>query len=459
MYNIKSIIEQQKRYFSTGATLPVPFRIEQLKKLKLLLQIHEKSIALALKKDLNKAPMEAIFNEILLVVDEINFIIKHLKKWTRPLKVSTPFPLLWPGRSEIYFEPYGTVLIIGPWNYPFLLIMSPLIGAISAGNCAVVKPSELATNTQNLIVELINEHFSTEYITAVKAGPDEVGKLLEEKFDYLFFTGGTTIGKIVMQAAAKHLTPITLELGGKSPCIVDESADLAYAARRIVWGKMLNAGQTCIAPDFLYIQRSCKEELISKIQSSIVEFFGEEPEKSSDYGRIINKKHFERIVKLMQKGKILWGGKTKEDELYIAPTLIEPLSWNDPIMQEEIFGPLLPILTYDKLDDLIQTLQSKPKPLALYLFTKNKVHEKKILSRLSFGGGCINDCILHEVNLHLPFGGIDQSGMGQYHGKHSFETFSHRKSIYKKRLPIEFKLEYPPYSSRKLWWLRRLIRT
>lgn len=459
MYNIKSIIDQQRRYFATGATLPISFRIEQLKKLKSLLEMHETDIVDALHKDLHKAPTEALVNEILTVTDEINFIIRHLKRWARPQKVSSPFPLLFPGRSELHYEPYGTVFIIGPWNYPFLLIMSPLIGAMCAGNCAVLKPSELAVNTQNVLTQLITDHFSSEYIAAIKAGPEQVNEILKEKFDYIFFTGGTKIGKIVMQAAANYLTPVTLELGGKSPCIVDETANINFAARRIAWAKFLNAGQTCIAPDFLYIKASCKAAFISQFQAAIKQFYGENPEMSADYGRIINKKHFERISKLLQKGKIVFGGTTKEDQLYISPTLIDSISWDDPIMQEEIFGPVLPILTYEKFDELIDTLKAKPKPLALYLFTNNKSHEQKVLQQLSFGGGCINDCLIHEVNLHLPFGGVDQSGMGQYHGKYSFETFSHRKSIYKKLFPIEFKLEYPPYTERKLSWLRWLLRT
>ncbi len=453
------MMNQQRRYFATGATLPVAFRIEQLKKLKSLLAKYEVDITEALNKDLHKSAMESVMTELILVVEEINFIIKHLKKWSRPTKVTTPFPLLWPGRSRIYYEPYGSVLIIAPWNYPIMLSLSPLVGAISAGNCAVIKPSEIATHSQNIIAQLINDHFPPEYISVVKGGPDEVTQLLQEKFDYIFFTGGAQIGKIIMQAAAKHLTPITLELGGKSPCIVDETANLDFAARRIIRGKMMNAGQTCIAPDYLYVHHSRKEALINKLRDTIIKFYGNDPENSESFGRIIDQKHFDRLTGLLKTANILYGGKTNASTRYISPTLIETASWNEPVMQQEIFGPLLPILTYDKFDDIIHPIKSQPKPLALYLFSKNKNHETSLLRQLSFGGGCMNDCLLHIANYYFPFGGIGASGMGGYHGKYSFELFSHQKSIYKKTWPLEMKLEYPPFSLKKLKWLRRLLRT
>ena len=455
--NYKTILDKQQQFFASGETLSYAFRIEQLQKLKSILSTHENEIADALKKDLNKAPMEALVNEIFLVLDEIDYIIKRLKKWMKPQSVSTPFPILWPGHSKIYSEPYGSVLIIGPWNYPFLLILSPLIGAISAGNCVVLKPSDVATHTENLLIELINHHFASHYIAAVKANTAEMQLLLQEKFDYLFFTGGTQIGKVVMEAAAKHLTPVTLELGGKSPCIVDETATLAFAARRIAWAKTTNAGQVCIAPDYLYVHRSQKDTLVKEIKTVLENYYGDNPETSDSYARIINKKHFDRLTNLMQKGNILFGGQTNPETLYIAPTLIDGVSWDDPIMQEEIFGPILPIITYDSFDEMIQLIKQKPKPLALYLFTNNKQHEEKIISHVSFGGGCINDCIMHVANMHLPFGGVGSSGMGGYHGKYSFDTFSHRKSIYKKSMLFDLKLEYPPYSERKLWWVRKLF--
>lgn len=452
----KKMLDQQRHFFSTGTTLPIAFRIEQLQKLKKLIQTHESEITVALKKDLGKNAIEVMTTEILLILKEINTVIKHLKSWAKPLKVPTILPL-WPGRSTIYTEPYGVVLIIGTWNYPFLLIMAPLIGALSAGNCAIIKPSELATNTANIIGKLINQHFQPEYVIAVDAGPAETEKLLQEKFDYIFFTGGIQVGKIIMQAAAKHLTPLTLELGGKSPCIVDESANLDFAARRIIWGKMTNAGQTCIAPDYVYVHQTKKDELIQHMRNVLHQFYGDDPQKSASYARIINKKHFDRLSNLITKGRIILGGKTNAEDLYISPTLIDDISWDDPIMQEEIFGPLLPILPYTKINDVIQTINGHSKPLSLYFFTQNKFAEKNVLQHLSFGGGCINDCLLHFVNLHLAFGGIGQSGMGSYHGKYSFDTFSHRKSIYKKPFAFDLKLEYPPYNKNKFWWIRKLF--
>lgn len=456
--NFTNILERQRQFFATGVTLPLAFRIEQLKKIQSLLEIHEADIVNALQKDLRKAPMESILDEILLVTEEIKFILKNLSQWMKPKKVPTRSPILWPAKSRIHFEPYGSALIMGPWNYPFLLVMSPLIGAICAGNCAVIKPSEISSHTQNVIVQIINDNFPMEFLYAVKAGPDETTQLLQEKFDYIFFTGGTQVGKIVMQAAAKHLTPVTLELGGKSPCIVDPTANLDFAARRIAWAKSTNSGQVCIAPDYLLVHRSCKEALVDKLQQAFLKFYGENPEKSPSYGRIINQKHFERIKNLMKKGNILFGGQTNEADLYIAPTLIDGISWDDPIMQEEIFGPLLPILTYDKIDEVIHAIKQRPKPLALYLFTKNEETEKRVLQQVSFGGGCINDCILQVANISLPFGGVGDSGLGNYHGKSSFETFSHAKSIYKKTLEIDSGLEYAPYSNKKLWLIRELIK-
>ncbi|TAK73077.1 MAG: aldehyde dehydrogenase [Gammaproteobacteria bacterium] len=451
-----NIFHHQRLFFQTGVTLPIAFRLTQLRKLKSLIQTHESAIVQALHLDLHKAPQEAMLHEILLVLKEIDFAIKHLKKWSRVRKVPTPF-FLWPGRSEIHFEPYGCTLIIGPWNYPFLLLMSPLIGAISAGNCAVIKPSELAPHTQQVILQLINQHFSPDYLMAIAADAEQMSSLLAEKFDYIFFTGGTTVGKIVMQAAAKQLTPVTLELGGKSPCIVDETANLDLAARRIMWAKTINAGQVCIAPDYVYVHESCKEALVNKMQNVLHQFYGDDPEKSPSYGRIINQAHFARLVRLMQKGTILCGGKINAATRYISPTLIHHLTWEDPIMQEEIFGPLLPILTYQKIDEVIHTIQQQPKSLALYLFTHDQENEHKVLTQLSFGNGCVNDCVVQITQLQLPFGGVGASGMGQYHGQYSFETFSHRKSLYKKSLAIEFKLEYPPLSDKKLGWIKRLF--
>lgn len=454
--DLAPVLKKQRQFFSSKATIPVSFRIEQLNKLKTILTEHENEINDALKSDLHKSETEVAL-EVFLIVNEINFAVKHLKNWVRPIKVPSTSPLLWPGQSVVYYEPYGLTLIIGPWNFPFYLTMLPLIGAMSAGNCAVVKPSEVAPHSQKLIIKLINEHFPSEYIVAVDANAQQTAHLLEQKFDYIFFTGGTKIGKLVMAAAAKNLTPVTLELGGKSPCIVDETANMDFAARRIVWAKYANAGQICIAPDYIYVQRSCKDALIEKLKATITKFYGDNSKESKDYGRIINKNHFTRLANLLKSGNIVFGGHLHEEELYISPTLINMVSWEDPIMQEEIFGPLLPILTFDQIDEAIEMISERPKPLALYLFTRDKKIESKVLNQVSFGGGCVNDCITHIMNPHLPFGGIGTSGLGRYQGKFSFETFSHCKGIYKKMLPIDLKALYPPYSKGILRLLKRIM--
>ncbi len=347
---------------------------------------------------------------------------------------------------------------MSPWNYPVMLSFSPLIGAISAGNCVILKPSEIASATQRLIVDLVNKTFPSNYIHALNLDANETIQLLAHRFDYIFFTGSTAIGKKIMAAAAKHLTPLTLELGGKSPCIIDETANLDFAARRIIWAKMMNAGQTCIAPDYLYVQTSCKEKLIEKLILVIKEFYGEQPQNSASFGRIINKHHFDRLSKLLSSGHLLHGGKTDEKTKYIEPTLIEQVTWHDELMQEEIFGPILPILTFDQIESVIDTLKVKEKPLALYLFSQDKKIQDQVMNTLSFGGGCLNDCLVHIANLHLPFGGVGYSGIGSYHGEESFNVFSHLKSIYKKVVAIDLKLEYPPYSSTKLDWIKRIFR-
>lgn len=456
-FNPDQLLTAQQKYFESGITLPVSFRIDQLKKLKSCIEKNESDIVQALKEDLNRSKTETVITEVVLVTEEINFIIKNLRQWAKPTRVRSLFPLCWPGQSSIHYEPYGSVLILAPWNYPFLLIMSPLIGAMCAGNCAVVKPSEFALQTQNVLCRMLSETFPTEYIASVKGDHMVAAKLLEYKHDFIFYTGGPQVAKIIMQSAARHLTPVTLELGGKNPCIVDKSANIDFAARRIVRSKFLNAGQVCLAPDYLMVHESRKNELIEKLISNIKKFFSDDPESSNDYCRIINLNHFNRVRKLMSKGHILFGGKTNQDERYISPTLIDSVSWDDPIMQEEIFGPLLPIFTFRNIQDVINTLKVQPKSLALYLFTKKAHTEQQVLIQLSFGGGCINDCVMHISNYHLPFGGIGASGIGSYHGRYSFETFSHRKSIFRKSMPIDLEFEYPPFNERKLKWLRRLI--
>lgn len=455
--DIKSMLQGQRQFFASGKTLSLEFRLEQLKKLQLMLEKHEQEIYQALKQDLQKSPNESYLTEYYLVQNELKFIIKNLKKWVVPQTVSSPFPLLWPGKSKIYKEPYGCVFIIAPWNYPLLLLISPLIGAMSAGNCVTLKPSEVSVNTQNLLVKLIKEYFPPEYVNIVIGGAEETSVILQEKFDYIFYTGSTRVGKLVMEAAAKNLTPVTLELGGKSPCIIDESANLDFAAKRIIWGKFINVGQTCIAPDYLYIHQSIKNEMVNKLQKVIKQFYGDDPAASTSYGRVINKRHFDNLINIMQNAKIIYGGKINPESLYISPTLLDNVSWQDSVMQQEIFGPILPILTYHDIDEVIAAVKANSKPLALYLFSQDQKNIDKILSQLSFGGGCINDCLVQLANGNMPFGGVGLSGMGQYHGEYSFNLFSHQKSIYQKTMSIDFDFQYPPYTEKKLSLLKMIL--
>lgn len=350
--------------------------------------------------------------------------------------------------SYIYNEPYGVALIIAPWNYPFQLIMAPLVGAISAGNCVLLKPSELAVETEKIIVKIIKETFSDEYIGVVTGGVKESEALLKEKFDYIFYTGGINVGKIVMRAAAEHLTPITLELGGKSPCIVDKDANIDLAARRITWGKFLNAGQTCVAPDYLVVHRNIKEKLISSIENYIIEFFGENAFESEEYPRIINERHFKRLEGYLKEGKIVSGGKTDISNLYIEPTIIEGINLKNRIMEEEIFGPIFPVIEFEGMDEVIDIIKNNPKPLALYYFSEDKEKQEFIIKNISFGGGCINDTIMHLSTSTLPFGGVGSSGIGGYHGRASFDTFSHKKSILKKSNLIDIKIRYAPFKGK-----------
>lgn len=452
----KEVIENQRAFFNSGVTRSIQFRLQQLNILKNMISMHEQEIVAAIHADLGKPAAEAVITEILVVQNDINFLIKNLKKLTKDECVRTPL-VLQPGSSRIVHEPYGCVLIIGAWNYPFQLLISPLIGAISAGNCVILKPSEVAHTSEALIARLIKKYFSENFISVICADAHNTDQLLQEHFDYIFYTGNPKVGKLVMQAAAQHLTPVTLELGGKSPCIVTANCDLKYAARRIAWGKWTNAGQTCIAPDYLYIEHTCKNEFIQHLTTALKEFYGNDPAQSSSYSRIINDKHFLRLISLLNNDKIIFGGEHNAEQKYIAPTLLDHVSWQDPIMQDEIFGPLLPIMTFEHIDEVINSVNQHPKPLALYLFTQDKHIEQRVFNEISFGGGCLNDCLLQAANPHLPFGGVGASGMGAYHGTHSFETFSHRKSIYKKRWQIDFKLEYPPYSEGKLNWIRKLF--
>ncbi|MBD2017612.1 aldehyde dehydrogenase [Microcoleus sp. FACHB-53] len=450
-----SLIRQQHNFFNANQTKDISFRVAQLKVLRQAILENEAAITQALHSDLNKSEYDAYATEVGVCLEEIKFALKHIKSWTKPKKVNTPLIAL-PGSSKVYFEPLGVVLIVGAWNYPFQLIISPLIGAIAAGNCAILKPSEIAAHTSHLLAEIIPKYFDPSFIAVVEGGKEVTQELLEEKFDHIFFTGSTEIGKIIMSAAAKHLTPVTLELGGKSPCVVDAETQLEYTARRIVWGKFLNAGQTCIAPDYLLVDHKIKSNLLGHIKQCIRDFYGATPSTSPDYARIINQHHFNRLCKFLGFGEIIIGGDTDSTNLYIAPTVIDQVDWNAPIMQEEIFGPILPVLEYTDLNEAIALIKARPKPLALYLFSHNQQHQQRVLQETSSGGVCINDTVLHVAFPLLPFGGVGSSGMGRYHGQASFETFSHQKSLLNRSFLLDLKLRYPPYQG-KLKLLKRLL--
>lgn len=443
--DIKEIISKQREYFKSGATLPVEFRIDSLKKLYSTVKQHENDIAAALKFDLGKSNFESFMCEIGMVLSEIGYMVRHLKKFASKKRVRTPLAQF---ASSSYQQPtpYGNVLIMSPWNYPFLLSIGPLIDAIAAGNTAVIKPSAYSPYTSEIVKKIINETFKTEYVAAVTGGRRENSALLEQKFDFIFFTGSQNVGKEVLRHAAEYLTPVVLELGGKSPCIVDDSAKIKIAAKRIVFGKFLNCGQTCVAPDYILCDKKIKNKLVAEICTQIIEQYGKNPLENSDYGKIINEKHFKRICNLIDTEKVVTGGVFDEEKLKIEPTLMDNVTWEDAVMQEEIFGPVLPVLTYDKFEDVFDLLYDKQKPLALYLFSENKKHIKEITRRVSYGGGCINDTIIHLATSEMGFGGVGESGMGQYHGKAGFETFSHTKSIVDKKTFIDLPMRYQPYS-------------
>ncbi|MEH1784632.1 aldehyde dehydrogenase [Nostoc sp.] len=452
--NVGNILHNQREFFQIGKTKDVTFRIEQLQNLKQAIIEYEKLIVEALQADLHKPEVETYITEI-SVVKEIDYTIKHLQNWSKPKKaaVSWDFFLY---SARVYPEPLGVVLIIGPWNYPFHLIISPLIGAIAAGNCAIIKPSEIASHTSHIIAEIIAKHFDPAYIAVVEGGVEASQKLLAEKFDHIFFTGGTAVGKIIMTAAAKYLTPVTLELGGKSPCIVDTDINLEHTVRRIAWGKFINAGQTCVAPDYLLVNKKIKKDLIDGLEKNLKEFYGDNPIDSPDYARIISEKHFDRLVSFLKDGKVIIGGKTQPSERYIAPTVIDNVSLEDSVMQEEIFGPILPIIEYTDIAEAIALINSRPKPLALYLFSQDKNLQKRVLQETSSGGVCINDTVMQVGVSSLPFGGVGDSGIGNYHGKASFDTFSHNKSVLQNSFWLDLKWRYAPYQG-KLPFIKKLL--
>ncbi|MDI9456425.1 MAG: aldehyde dehydrogenase [Bacillota bacterium] len=455
MSHIKKSLERQRSYFATGQTYDVSFRLEMLKTLQKSIIAHESEIFDALKKDLNKSPFEAYETEVGITLQELQYVIKHVRSWAKPERVKTPL-LHFKSTSFILSEPYGVVLIMSPWNYPLQLSIAPLIGSIAAGNCTLIKPSAYSPATSAVIAKIVRECFDEGFVAVIEGGREANQALLKEKFDYIFFTGSVEVGKTVMAAAAENLTPVTLELGGKSPCIVDCNTNLEITARRIVWGKCLNAGQTCVAPDYLLVHKDVKNDLLNSMKKYIAEFYGQHPHKSEDLPKIINRKHFDRVKELLNCGKTVVGGQYDEKTLKISPTILDDVSWDEPVMQEEIFGPVLPVLEFDDLSQVIETVNKRPKPLALYLFTTSKQTERKILENIPFGGGCINDTIVHLATSYMPFGGVGESGMGRYHGRWSFDTFSHKKSILKKSNLIDIKLRYPPYRD-KLSLLKKMF--
>lgn len=455
MASIQQIVKHQKDYYQSGATKEVSFRIKQLKKLKKLLKEHETEIFDALKKDFRKPPFETYATELGILYTELDHLIKNVVTWAKPQKVRGSL-INFPSKSAIYPQPYGVALVIGAWNYPIQLTLNPVIGAIAAGNCAIAKPSEMARHSSSIMAELINNNFDTGYLHVAEGAAETTQELIDEVPDYIFFTGSTRVGKIIMKAAAENLIPVTLELGGKSPAIVDETANLQTTAKRIVWGKFVNAGQTCVAPDYLYVHSSVQSRLIEELTQSIHDFYGADPRQSPDYPRIINDDHFERLAGFLDNGTLATGGGHESEDRYIAPTILTDVSWDDAVMQEEIFGPVLPVLSYEKIEEVINEINARPKPLALYLFSESKKRQKHIIHEIPFGGGCINDSVAHLGNHNLPFGGVGNSGMGSYHGKASFDVFSHQKSIMQKTTWFDIPLRYAPYKD-NLKWLKKLI--
>lgn len=456
LQRVQTLLKKQREFFASGHTLDLTFRTERLRDLQQAIRQYEQELMDAMYTDFHKPEMEAYSTEIGFVEMELRLILKNLRRWAKPRRVKESL-INFPSRSYIHSAPYGIALIIGPWNYPFQLLLNPLIGAMAAGNCAIIKPSELTPTTSAVIAKMIREHFDDSYIATVEGGVKTTQHLLQQRFDYIFFTGSTQVGKIVMKAAAEHLTPVTLELGGKSPAIVAQDADLSLAARRIAWGKFINAGQTCVAPDYLLVQEHVKEELIQLINQYIINFYGEDPQQSPDLARIVNDRHFNRLKNFLKDGVVRMGGKTDAANRYIAPTLLDQVTWQHPVMQEEIFGPILPVLTYGNIDEAIDMVKKHEKPLALYFFSSDDQKKEHVLKHTSFGGGCINDTISHLINPNLPFGGVGQSGMGSYHGQSSFDLFSQQKSVLHRGTWIDLPLRYPPYGDR-LPTLRKLFK-
>jgi aldehyde dehydrogenase (NAD+) len=452
---ISRLVKKQHEFFSAGKTRETAFRIEQLKILRKAVIDNEREIFDALFRDLGKPFFESRGGETGMVIHEIDYTLKNLKTWTGHKKVKTPL-VYFPSRSFIIREPYGVALIIGPWNFPFQLLVAPLVGAIAAGNCAFLKPSPAAPESSRLLTRIISTNFDPAYVSIIEGGSDTAQLLLEERFDYIFFTGGPAVGKIVMTAAANNLTPVTLELGGKNPCIVDADTHLEYTARRIVWGKFFNAGQSCVAVDYLLVDKRVRQRLIDRMVEFIRECYGPDPSMSPDYGRIVNETHFDRLSGLLGCGSLVTGGRTDRAMRYIEPTIIDRITGSEPIMEDEIFGPLLPVIEYEDLPKALEFVNKRPKPLALYFFSRNKNLQTRVLRDTSSGGGCINDTVIHQTSTRLPFGGEGASGFGKYHGKASFDTFTHERGIVKSGFLTDTTLRYPPYKNH-LKWLKKFF--
>lgn len=454
---ISSIVKKQRKYFNSGATLSYAARMDALKRLKWALDKYETELEKALYQDLHKSKMESLMAEIALTKAELNYCMKHLAAWMRQEHVKSSLANFH-SKAFSVADPYGVVLVMAPWNYPVMLCLEPLINAIAAGNCVILKPSAYAPATSAVLANMLSACFSSEYVTVVEGGRKENAELLEQRFDYIFFTGGVTVGRLVLEKAARYLTPVTLELGGKSPCIVDKTANIAVAARRIVFGKLLNSGQTCVAPDYLLAAPEIKDELVAAMKQEIQNMLGSHPLENEEYPRIVNAKHYDRIMGLLKGELVACGGYGNAKTLQIAPTILEGVTLDSPVMKEEIFGPILPIMTFESREELLSIIHHFEKPLACYLFTRDKTMEQWALRHISFGGGCINDTIVHLATSEMGFGGVGYSGMGSYHGKQGFETFSHRKSVLKKYNWIDLPMRYHPYSDLKEKIIRAVLR-
>lgn len=442
--NIDKVLESQREFFNSGATLPVKFRIENLKKLRTAVKKYEKEICHALTDDLGKSDFEGFMCEVGLVLTELSYMIRHTKRFSREHTVYTPIAQF-ASRSYKKPSPYGNTLIMSPWNYPFLLTIDPLADAIAAGNTAIVKPSAYSPATSEIIRKIVNECFNENYVAVVTGGRKENAELLNKKFDFVFFTGSQTVGKEVLRHTAETLTPAVLELGGKSPCIIDKTANIKLSAKRIVFGKYLNCGQTCVAPDYILCHKDIKDEFVSEIVKQIKKQYGENPLSNPDYGKIINEKHFNRLLGLINENKVVCGSDNNPETLKIAPTVMDNVSYSDSVMQEEIFGPILPIITFESFHEIYSDLNNKPKPLALYIFSNDRKRIKEVTSKLRYGGGCINDVVIHLATSEMGFGGVGESGMGSYHGKEGFDVFSHSKSIVDKKTFMDLPMRYQPY--------------